>query len=152
LSHTYIFRSSQLINKPIENVFEFFADACNLEKLTPLTLKFQILSDLPILMKTGTLIDYKITIHGMPVKWKTEILEWMPPYRFIDIQRKGPYKLWRHTHTFKTIDGKTLMEDVVEYEMPFGIFGRLAHPLFVKKEIEQIFDFRKKIIESIFLI
>jgi ligand-binding SRPBCC domain-containing protein len=124
---------------PIEVVFNFFANAENLEALTPKFLNFSILTPTPIEMETGKLIDYKIVIHGIPIRWKTRILDWNPPHSFVDEQIRGPYLLWHHTHQFESTANGTLVKDVVRY-IPFG--GALVHRLFVKKDLERIFGYR----------
>ena len=111
--------SSIEINDSLKNVFDFFSEAKNLETLTPDFLNFKIITPEPILMKEGLLIDYKIGLHGIPLKWRSEITKWDPPYSFVDEQRKGPYKFWHHLHTFKEQDGKTLVLDKVNY----GVLG-----------------------------
>jgi len=96
-------------------VFPFFAEARNLETLTPPWLKFEVLTPAPIVMRPGTLIDYRIRVHGLPIRWRTEITAWDPPHRFVDVQLHGPYTLWHHTHTFEERDGGTLCLDHVRY-------------------------------------
>ena len=105
-------------------MFPFFAEARNLETLTPPWVKFKVLTPPPITMQPGTLIDYKIKAHGWPISWRTEIAEWNPPHRFVDLQLRGPYTLWRHTHTFEEREGGTLCRDHVRYR-PRG--GALFH-------------------------
>lgn len=138
----HLLRRQQFIPQPIETVFAFFADAANLEYLTPPWLHFKIRSSLPIMMKTGTLIDYTIRWRLLPVAWRTQILDWSPPYRFIDQQLKGPYRLWHHTHTFEANSGGTLMTDVVRYALPLGPLGTIAHGLIVQRDLNAIFDYR----------
>jgi ligand-binding SRPBCC domain-containing protein len=138
----YQLRRQQFIPKSIETVFAFFADASNLEYLTPPWLHFKIRSPLPIDMKTGTLIDYTIRWRMLPVAWQTEILEWTPPYQFVDQQIKGPYRLWHHRHTFEVNAGGTLMTDFVRYALPLGTLGTIAHGLMVKRDLKAIFDYR----------
>lgn len=122
-------------------VFPFFADAANLEFLTPPLLQFRVLTQ-GIEMRAGALIDYRLRIRGLPVGWRTEIAVWEPPLRFVDRQVRGPYRLWRHLHTFLDVDGGTLCTDVVEYELP-RIPGRgLVHKWLVRPDLERIFDYR----------
>ena len=109
----YWLRAEMFVDQPLETVFEFFADARQLERITPPMLNFKILTPMPVEMKAGLLLDYQISIHKIPIKWKTEIAVWDPPFRFVDRQLKGPYKIWRHEHTFEEIDGRTLVKDVV---------------------------------------
>jgi len=138
----YKLRRQQFIPHSIEKVFAFFADAANLEDLTPPWLHFKIRTQLPIVMKTGTLIDYTIRWRLLPVAWQTEILEWTPPYRFVDQQIKGPYRLWHHAHTFEVNGGGTLMTDYVQYALPLGPLGTIARRLVVKRDLNAIFDYR----------
>lgn len=121
------------------NVFEPFSDAFQLQQLTPPWLKFRVLTPGPIEMQQGQLIDYQIGLHGMPIRWRTEITEWEPPFRFTDSQIKGPYRRWVHTHTFEEIDGGTLMRDRIEYSVPGG---SLVNRLFVQGDLKQIFNYR----------
>ena len=127
-----------------EEVFPFFADARNLEALTPPFLGFRILTPLPIEMREGTLIDYSLSLFGAPMRWKTRIAVWEPGVRFVDEQLSGPYALWRHTHSFERRGAGTLMRDVVEYREPLGPLGTLAHRLFVARTVERIFDYRRE--------
>jgi ligand-binding SRPBCC domain-containing protein len=124
-----------------EEVFPFFAEARNLEAITPPWLKFEVLTPPPIAMRTGALIDYQIRVHGIPIRWRTEIAEWQPPHRFVDIQLRGPYTLWHHTHIFEERDGGTLCLDHVRYR-PRG--GLLVHWLFVRRDVQRIFDYRQQ--------
>ncbi|MEP7213865.1 MAG: SRPBCC family protein [Acidobacteriota bacterium] len=126
------------------DAFAFFADAANLERITPPELKFQILTPQPIKVRQGTLIDYRLRIRGFPVKWQTEIAVWDPPHAFVDRQLHGPYKQWIHRHTFVELDkNNTLIEDEVKYRVGFSPFGELAHIL-VRRELDHIFDYRQK--------
>jgi ligand-binding SRPBCC domain-containing protein len=133
-----------------EEVFEFFSAARNLEQITPPLLKFEVLTPEPIPMGEGTLIDYRLRVHGLPLRWRTKITRWNPPYQFADIQLKGPYKLWDHTHTFLEENGGTRMIDEVVYELPFGPLGDLVHALSVRRDVEEIFRYRNSIIGSLF--
>ena len=119
--------------KPAE-VFEFFSNAENLNRITPPELGFEILSRLPVKMKKGAVIDYKLRLNGFPFKWKTEIIEWNPPFSFTDSQISGPYKMWVHEHNFEEINGSTKMTDKVNYISPGGIFEFIPHNLFIKKK------------------
>jgi ligand-binding SRPBCC domain-containing protein len=132
-------RYEQLLPLDIETIFSFFADAANLDRLTPPWLHFQILSQLPVLMTPGALIDYRLRLRGISINWQSEITVWEPPYRFVDEQRRGPYRLWQHAHTFEAItDNATLVRDEVRYAVPGGAVVNLA----VKPELERIFRFR----------
>lgn len=140
-------RAEQWLPRPRDEVFPFFSEARNLEKLTPPWLKFEVLTPAPIVMRPGQHIDYRIRIHDIPIRWRTEIAEWDPPHRFVDVQLSGPYTLWRHTHTFEERDGGTLCRDEVRYR-PRG--GALIDWLFVRRDVERIFDYRKKRLEEFF--
>lgn len=133
----------QRIPRPRAEVFAFFEDARNLELLTPKFLRFAIVTEGPIPMHEGTLIDYRIALFGVPLRWRTRIEQYEPPARFVDSQLRGPYRSWRHTHELVE-DGPnaTRMLDRVEYELPLGPLGTLAHALFVRRTLEQIFDYR----------
>jgi len=140
----------QIIERPLEEVFEFFADTGNLERITPPELNFHITTAQPITIKKDALIDYQLKLRGFPVKWQTIISEWNPPHLFVDEALKSPYKQWIHRHTFtKLSEDKTLIEDEVRYRLPLEPFGDLAH-WFVRRELNYIFDYRSKVIEEIF--
>jgi ligand-binding SRPBCC domain-containing protein len=139
----YILEREQQIDRPLSEVFAFFSDAFNLERLTPRFLSFRILTKRPVRMEPGALLDYKLSLFGVGFYWQTRIEEWKPEKYFIDVQLKGPYALWRHTHIFEKLDDRrTLMRDRVEYAIPYGLFGRLAHWLFVRRSLKRIFDYR----------
>jgi len=146
----YVLERTQIVPRPRAEVFPFFADPANLERLTPPLVGFTILTPSPIAMKPGALIDYKIKINGIPVKWRTEIAAYDPPNMFVDVQLKGPYKTWRHTHTFRDVPGGTELGDHVEYELPLGPLGTIAHALFVKRQLKTIFDYRTKVLAEMF--
>jgi len=146
----HILERKQIIERPLGEVFDFFADAGNLERITPPELQFHIITPQPIDIKKGALIDYRLKLRGIPVTWKTEITQWNPPLDFVDSALKSPYKQWIHLHRFTVGEtGETIMEDVVRYRLPFEPFGDLAH-WYVKKELNYIFDYRYKVIEEIF--
>ena len=131
--------------RPREEVFAFFADAANLERLTPPWLHFRILNP-HIVIARGVLIDYRLKIHGVPLRWQSEISRWDPPRTFVDEQRKGPYRRWVHTHTFEEERGGTRVGDSVEFEVPFEwIAGR-----FVMRDVQAIFTFREQALSTIF--
>ncbi len=134
---------TQLLAKPIEEVFVFFSDASNLEALTPPFLRFRILTPMPIEMRSGAQLDYELSLFGVPMRWRTRITDWKPGLRFVDEQEAGPYALWRHTHEFEARGTSTLVRDVVDYSMPLGPLGMLAHGLFVRRALDRIFDFRR---------
>lgn len=145
----FILEKTQTIKRPRKEVFEFFADAGNLERITPKNLNFHIITPQPIEIKKGALIDYQLKLYGFPITWKTEITQWNPPFDFVDTALKSPYKQWIHLHTFEEKNGETIMKDIVRYRLPFEPFGDLGH-FIVKQELEHIFDYRYKIIEEIF--
>ena len=133
----------QILSGSPQDVFPFFADARNLEAITPPLLRFSVVTPEPIEMGVGTLIQYRLRLHGVPVRWLTSIQVWDPPHRFVDVQVRGPYALWHHTHTFEPHDGGTVMRDVVRYAIGFGPLGTLAHRAFVRRDVEAIFAFRR---------
>lgn len=146
----HIFKGSLEIALPRSEVFSFFANAENLQRITPPELGFQILTPTPIEMKTGALIDYRISLHGIPMKWRTEITKWDPPFEFADTQLQGPYKQWIHRHAFIEKDAATtLIEDEVRYRLPLEPLGDIAH-FFVERQIRGIFDYRQKTVAAIF--
>lgn len=146
----YTLKRQQLIGRPLQEVFSFFSKPENLELLTPKNLGFEIITPSPIIMKEGAVIDYTIKIAGFPVRWTTLITSYEPPLRFVDLQLKGPYSYWHHAHTFTETAEGVLISDEVHYSMPFGIVGRVAHQLFVKRQLESIFTLRGSTIEIIF--
>lgn len=131
-----------------EEIFPFFADAGNLEAITPPWVNFHTLTPTPITMQAGTLIDYQLKIHGVPVKWRTRINAWEPPYRFVDEQLRGPYLKWVHEHTFEEQNGGTLCRDRVDYAVPGGW---LIDKLLVRRDIERIFAYRRERIEELLM-
>ncbi len=148
----YQFRADQFLPIPIEQAWAFFSAAQNLSKITPPEMKFNVLTQLKDEeIYNRMLIDYTVRpLFGIPLHWQTEICKVERPTMFTDQQLKGPFKIWHHTHTFKSVSGGTLMSDVVDYELPLGLIGKLAHRILVKKRVENIFIFRKKILETLF--
>ena len=148
---THTLRREQHLPHTPEELFAFFADARNLEAITPPLLRFRVLDcgDAAIAMGPGALIRYRLRVHRVPVGWLTVIREWDPPRRFVDEQLRGPYALWQHSHSFEALDdATTLMRDEVRYALPFGLVGELARRLFVGRDVEAIFDFRaRRIVE-----
>lgn len=147
LEGTLLLERELFVPRPLSEVFAFFADAQNLERLTPSWLRFEILTPAPIQMRAGTLIDYRIRLYGIPMTWRTLISVWEPPYRFVDEQLRGPYSIWWHEHLFEERSGGTLIRDRVRYRAPFGV---LSHPLFVMRQLDKIFSFRHEVIAKIF--
>jgi ligand-binding SRPBCC domain-containing protein len=140
--HTLL-REQRLPGTP-EEVFPFFADAGNLEAITPAWLRFSVVTPRPIEMGAGTLIEYRLTLHRLPISWLTQIAVWEPGRRFVDVQLTGPYKLWHHTHEFSPDGpGHTLMRDTVRYALPLGPLGAAARRAFVARDLGRIFDFRR---------
>ena len=131
-------------------MFAFFADPRNLERLTPDSLHFEIHTPQPIAMRAGATIDYQLTLFGLEFQWRTLIESFEPESGFVDIQTKGPYRTWRHSHAFSEAPGGTLVRDRIEYEVPFGPLGELARRLFVARQLRRIFDFRRAAIETAF--
>jgi len=147
---TFEISTKQYINKPLEVVFEFFSKPENLEMITPASLSFNILTPTPIKMGKGSLIDYTIRLFGIPIHWRTLISDYEPPFRFVDQQIKGPYTFWHHTHTFQSVDGGVEIIDKVKYSLPMGWLGTLAHSIWVRKDLEKIFEHRKTVIQNYF--
>ena len=142
--------TSTFIPLPIEKVFPFFAAAENLERITPPSLRFSILTPLPVEMREGALIDYRLRLMGIPFGWKTEITRWDPPHEFVDEQLEGPYRVWRHRHRFRSIEGGTAIDDRVEYALPFGPLGVIALPL-VKLQLRGIFAHRQRVVRELLI-
>ena len=150
MSKEYTLEKHQFITKSKKEVFDFFKTPENLEKITPKNLNFVIHTPSPISMNEGTLIEYRIKLLGIPIYWKTLINAYDPPKYFSDIQLKGPYSKWDHTHIFKECKNGTMMIDKIVYSIPFGIIGQIAHSIWVKEELNRIFNYRYDIIEKIF--
>jgi ligand-binding SRPBCC domain-containing protein len=143
----YVLERKQIIPRPRSETFAFFSDAFNLERITPSFLRFSIVTPAPIKMEAGAVIEYRLALFGAPVYWRTVIQNWDPEESFVDRQTKGPYALWRHTHTFEEKGARlTLMRDLVEYSIPYGILGRIVHGLFVERWLKKIFDYRAAMI------
>ena len=148
---TFIFEKTVTIDRPRQEVFEFFSKAENLEHITPAWLKFKILTPTPVEIYQGRLIDYRLRLYGLPFRWKTEITVWEPPLRFVDSQLKGPYVSWVHEHRFEEKGEQTIMTDRVEYAVPGGPVAPLINKLFVAANVQKIFEYRKKVIQEHFL-
>ncbi len=144
---TRLLETEVWLPQPLDAVFAFFADARNLAILTPPWLKFSILTPAPIEMKTGALIDYRLRLRGIPIRWQSEITAWEPPHRFVDEQRRGPCRCWIHEHTFVERDGGTLARDRVQYAVPGG---SLINYLFVARDLKRVFAFRQESLRRIF--
>lgn len=139
----YRIRSELAIPVSVEEAFRFFENPYNLAKITPPWLRFRVLRE-GLVMKAGLEIDYKIRWMGLPLRWKTLITEYEPPYLFVDEQASGPYTLWRHRHEFRATPEGTLVSDEIEYVLPFGALGRVTHRLLVRKQLEGILEYRSR--------
>ena len=131
----------QWVPRPLDEVFSFFADPGNLQNITPPWLSFEILPGENHEMREGVFIDYRLRVHGFPVTWRSEITAWDPPHRFVDEQRRGPYRMWCHEHLFEDQGDRTLVGDRVRYAVPGGL---LINRLFVARDVERIFDYRRE--------
>lgn len=138
----YLLEREQLVRAPAERVFEFFSNAENLGAITPGFVGFEILSPTPIEMRKDALIEYNLRLAGVPIRWRTRVTSWEPGRGFVDVQERGPYALWEHTHRFEVTDVGILVSDRVRYALPFGPIGRLAHALCIHSTLARIFDFR----------
>lgn len=147
MSRLFTYETEQWLPRPLAEVFSFFADAGNLDILTPPWLRFEILTPRPVEMKVGATIEYRLRLRGIPIRWQSEITGWQPPHRFVDVQRRGPYRVWIHEHTFVEQDSGTLVGDRVRYDM-FG--GGLADRLFVRRELKRIFAYRQQKLCDVF--
>lgn len=141
------YRSSLTIPRPLDEVFPFFADARNLGLITPPWLRFEIVTPSPIEMRVGTLIDYRLRVRGVPMRWRSEIVAWEPPHRFVDQQLRGPYRLWKHEHRFAERDGGTETSDHVCYAV-WG--GTLVDRLVVRRDVTKIFEYREQRLAEMF--
>lgn len=144
---TFLLKSSLWLPRPREEIFPFFADPENLEKITPSWLRFKVLKSSTSSIQQGTLIDYRLRLRGLPIRWQSEISAWEPPFRFVDEQRKGPYRRWVHQHLFTEKDGGTQVEDLVEYAV---LGGALINRWLVKRDLEKIFSYRCQALQEIF--
>ena len=149
---TYQLHREQFLQISIIDAWDFFSSPSNLSKITPEGMSFEIITKLSDkAIYTGMKIEYKVRpIFNIPLKWVTEIRNVNEPYNFTDIQTKGPYLLWSHTHTFVTVPGGVKMTDDVKYALPLGVLGQIAHSVLVKKRLEDIFNFREKKLNTFF--
>jgi hypothetical protein len=150
VSRVSTLEQEQWVRRSPAEIFPFFSDARNLEKITPPWLSFHVLSVSPEPIVAGTLIEYRLRMRGVPLRWTTKITEWNPPHSFVDIQLSGPYAQWIHTHRFEARDGGTRMTDHVAYALPLGLLGRVAHALLVERDVKNIFEYRRQKIEEMF--
>ena len=135
---------------PVEDVFPFFAEAGNLQLITPPELGFKILTPQPVEMRRGTLLDYRLSLFGVPFRWRTEVAAWDPPHGFIDVQLSGPYAVWEHTHAFAATAAGTLIDDQVRYRLPLSPLGDVAYPL-VRRQLARIFAYRQRAVTAVLL-
>lgn len=140
---TYELRCSQRFGLSIEETFDFFKDPANLSRITPSWLNFVIRTP-DVVMRKGAEIEYVIRWMGLPLQWQTIITEYEPPFFFVDLQAKGPYKLWEHRHEFRPTEDGTVVSDTVRYALPFGPVGRMAHTAFVRRQLNEIFQYRQE--------
>lgn len=140
----------QWLPATLDRVFAFFADAANLETITPPWLGFRIRTQLPVAMRSGTRIDYTIRLGPVPMRWRTLIPVWEPGKRFVDVQERGPYAHWEHSHEFVPLGDGVLMRDVVRYALPFGPLGTAAHAVLVRALLARVFDFRFERVRELF--
>lgn len=147
----YQLKREQIVATDIDTCWEFFCSPGNLKKITPPYMGFDVLTDIPEKMYEGLMIAYRVRpLFGIPMEWITEITHVKDKAYFVDEQRKGPYKIWHHEHHFKETSKGVLMTDIVSYELPLGSLGKLAHPILVKKKLEEIFEYRFAMAEKIF--
>lgn len=147
---TGLVQAVQWVPRPIAEVFPFFADPRNLERITPPFLNFRILEiDTPEILE-GTTIRYRLRVHGLPVGWLTRITAWNPPFEFRDEQVRGPYRHWRHRHLFEAVDGGTRLRDEVRYRAPFDLLRRTPLLGWIDRDVESIFHYRQSVIADIF--
>ena len=144
---TFLFEKQRTLERSITEVFEFFSDAHNLAVITPPQLRLEVLTPAPVEMLPGTRIDYRLRLRGIPIRWQSEITDWNPPHGFVDEQRRGPYRLWRHIHTFDETENGVVVGDSVAYAV-WG--GGLVNKFFVRPDIEKIFAYRSKKLDEIF--
>jgi ligand-binding SRPBCC domain-containing protein len=149
-SSPYKLFREQVVPRPLKQVFDFFSRAENLEQITPPWLSFKVLRVDPEPVQRGTLIHYRLKLRGLPLRWTSEIILWEPPHQFADVQVRGPYKLWHHTHSFVEEGAGTRITDEVLYKLPFGPIGKLAHWAAVRRDVERIFAYREEKVRSLF--
>lgn len=146
----YAFDAELWLPQAPEELFAFFSDAHNLQVITPAFLRFHVLTPKPIDMHAGTLIEYRLKVRGVPIRWLTKITEWEPPHRFVDEQLRGPYRLWQHEHSFTEHDGATKIRDHLEFRSRGGPVAPILHRLFVNRDVESIFQYRTRVLSERF--
>jgi ligand-binding SRPBCC domain-containing protein len=145
------FRAELELPLPVDEVFAFFADAENLERITPPELRFRIVTPRPVVIRAGVRIDYELRLFGVPFGWRTEIPVWDPPHRFVDVQLRGPYKEWVHTHTFEAVGPRrTVIGDHVQYQLPLSPLGDIVFPM-IRAQIRRIFAYREQAVRRLLL-
>lgn len=142
--------SEQIFGRSLAEVFAFFCDPVHLSAITPPWLHFQVLTPPPIVMRAGTLIDYRLRVRGLPLRWQSEITVWEPPRRFVDVQRRGPYRQWIHEHLFEETSAGTKVADRVDYAVPGWILAPLIRRWLVGPDVERIFAYRRQKLTEIF--
>ena len=148
----YQLKRTQFVKTDLATCWDFFSSPNNLNKITPKEMGFDVLTEGVENMYEGLMIEYKVRpLLNIPLRWITEITHVTHQQYFVDEQRKGPYKIWHHEHHFKEVQGGVEMTDIVSYELPFGILGKMVHPLLVKKKLDQIFAYRFKIVDELFV-
>ena len=145
-----IFEAEQFVRRPLDEVFAFFSVPDNLERITPPWVGFRLVHRSTPDVREGTQLTYRLRIRGIPVTWRSVILEWEPGRRFVDVQLRGPYALWHHTHTFAAVDGGTRVGDRVRYRLPMGWLGDKVGGRFVARDVRRIFDYRRATIDRLF--
>jgi ligand-binding SRPBCC domain-containing protein len=149
MGREYVLEREQRVERPVEEVFGFYGEALNLEAITPPWLGFEVTTP-NVVMRPGARIEYRLKLHGVPVRWRTRIDAWEPPHRFVDVQTQGPYALWHHTHEFESDGpGATVLRDRVRYVLPFGALGQLARKLLVRRDLDRIFDHRRDAVDRL---
>ncbi len=147
---THLIEREQFVDRPLDEVFEFYAEARNLERLTPDWLSFQVLTPSPIRMEAGARIEYRLRLHGFPLRWISRIEAWEPRTGFVDRQIHGPYREWHHSHEFEASGTGTIVRDRVRYELPLGALGEIARRLFVARDLQRVFDYRQAAVAEVF--
>jgi ligand-binding SRPBCC domain-containing protein len=140
----------QRVGASLAEVFAFFSDVHNLGRITPRWLGFRIVGSPPNPLRAGAIIDYTIRLAGVPVRWRTRIVDWQPGKQFTDVQERGPYAFWEHTHSFREVEEGVTMRDEVRYALPFGPLGSLAHAVAVRGSLRRIFDYRSEVMAELF--
>ena len=146
----HLLERRQVVPQPRSAVAAFFERPENLERLTPTSLSFCLLSPSPVPMQVGTTIEYRIRLRGLPMDWRSRIDEYEPGVRFVDVQERGPYAIWRHLREFEDVPEGTEIRDRIDYRLPLGPLGELAHAVFVRSELERIFDYRANVVAALF--